>query len=337
MKSEDTANYIFNILGIRVLPETLGKDQIRHLPIYIGMMYHIYKFKLYDVDLICLEPKDNEEFSIAKAAKHIELIEGKLQTKVVLVLDSISSITRNRLINKYINFIVPDKQLFLPAMFICLTERFPITKSKLTNNLLPSAQLLIINWILNRNKQIPFEQLSFKQIADLLGYSTMAITKAAANLKDLHIIQVVGEKEKNIRFNFDVQNLWTDIENNNLLSNPVLKKVYIDEIPANIKLCKSFTSALPEYTDMNPSMQKYFAIENNEFQKLIKTNALKNLNNTEGKYCLEVWKYNPITCAIISNTKELIADPISVYLSLNQIKDDRIELAKDQIINKYLW
>jgi len=165
----------------------------------------------------------------------------------------------------------------------------------------------------------------------------MAITKAAANLKLLQIIQITGGKDKYIRFNFEVPALWQYLETNNLLTTPVLKQVYTDELPTKTLFCKSFTSALSEYTDMNPSRQPYIAIEKTEFGALQKANAFKNLNHYEGKYCLEVWKYDPLIVASALSKAAHVADPLSVYLSLKHNTDERIDMAKEQIIEKYIW
>ena len=60
---------------------------------------------------------------------------------------------------------------------------------------------------------------------------------------------------------------------------------------------------------------------------------LLNANTTEGKYALEIWKYKPLN--IVSDNT--VVDPLSLYLSMQDIKDERIEMALDQMLKKYVW
>ena len=73
------------------------------------------------------------------------------------------------------------------------------------------------------------------------------------------------------------------------------------------------------------------------FPFLNKQNLFINANPTEGNICLEVWKYNP---GILSHTAiitELIVDPLSLYLTLKNTPDERIEMALEQIIEQLKW
>jgi hypothetical protein len=94
---------------------------------------------------------------------------------------------------------------------------------------------------------------------------------------------------------------------------------------------------LPEYTDLNPSRQEYFAIEKPLFYGLQKGNALVNPNEYEGRYALEVWKYNPFTLVNELPMDRAVVDPLSLYLSLKSSRDERIEMALDQILEKFIW
>ena len=120
------------------------------------------------------------------------------------------------------------------------------------------------------------------------------------------------------------------------LVNPVLRRVYVDKKPEVFMLHSNF-SALPAYSDMNPSSQEYYAIEKNIFYGLQKGGKLVNLNEQEGQYCLEVWKYNPEKLSEGVAEENNVVDPLSLYLSLKDSSDERIEMALDQIIEKNIW
>jgi hypothetical protein len=52
------------------------------------------------------------------------------------------------------------------------------------------------------------QEHSFKAIAQKFDYTPMAITKAIENIKSHRLIDVIGEKEKFIRFRYDKKALW---------------------------------------------------------------------------------------------------------------------------------
>jgi hypothetical protein len=117
----------------------------------------------------------------------------------------------------------------------------------------------------------------------------------------------------------------------------VLKQVYIDEKPKGLLMLRSNESALPEYSDMNASRQEFYAIDKNIFYGLQKKQALINANENEGRYCLEVWKYNPETLAGELQNKTAVVDPLSLYLSLKDSHDERIEMALEQVMEQFIW
>jgi hypothetical protein len=330
---QQLASYINGILDADIHPEPVAKSSLAHLPLYIKEAYKLYHANIYQQPLLLAEVKKGNEISNLQIEKHLGLIGDSMHKKVVLVTESMTALNRQRLIQRGINFIVPGKQLFLPDIFIDLREIFNEPQKKEKGTLLPSAQYILLYHILHRHDKIQLTQLSFKELAEKLGYTQMAITKAVENLKVHELCTVVGGKEKYIHFDRERNELW-NVAKPHMVS-PVLKKVYVDKKPDAL-MPHSNISALPEYTNVNPGVQKYYAIGKDIFYKLQKNGQLINENNFEGKYCLEVWKYNPVKLAE-SISKENSVDPLSLYLSLEGTADERIEMTLDQIINKFIW
>ncbi|QZT38642.1 MarR family transcriptional regulator [Halosquirtibacter xylanolyticus] len=329
--------YLKEILGEPIGIERLPKNQLKVMPLYIYHAYNIYETTLLNQHVILLENKNVDDFKISQTDKHIELLREAFSMPVVLVLAQLASYNRLRLIDKRINFIVPGKQLFIPDLMMDLRESFAPYKKQNKETLTPSAQLIVLYHILNRDEAEAIKNLSFKEIAEKLVYSSMAITKAVENLKQLDLIEVQGLKEKRISFVYDRIDLWKKLKENGFYRDPVLKRVFVDEIPHDTQLLRSNESALTEYSDMNPSRQLFFAIEKNAYYALQKSNKLVNENKYEGRYCLEVWKYNPLTLAEIFNRYPKIVDPLSLFISFMGDSDERIEMALEQIEEKYLW
>ncbi|UKJ06235.1 hypothetical protein [Solitalea lacus] len=333
-----TLGYIQETLGLQITASQIPKSYMDKLPIYINENYKLYRTDFFNMEIILAELKNEEELSIQQTEKQVKQIKNLLNQKVVVVLENVQAYNRKRLIEKGINFIVPGKQLYLPDLLLDLRESYTHPKTKQKNEtLLPSAQFLLIYHIIQRHNKWKLEEHPFKEIAQNLGYTPMAITNAIDNLKYHELVEVHGEKEKYISFRYDRHELWNLAQQQNLLVNPVIKTVFVDEKPKDLFLLQSNASALPEYTDLNPSKQQYYAIEKTVFYSLQKRNTLVNPNEYEGKYALEIWKYNPLMLVGELPNKLALVDPLSLYLSVKDSRDERIEMALDQIIEKFIW
>jgi len=330
--------YINETLGTNTVAIPIQKDVLGKLPMFINEAYKLYNTVLLNRELLLVELRNNEELSILQTEKHLQLIKTAFEKKVVLVIENLATYNRKRLIEKGINFIVAGKQLFIPELLIDLKENYtnPRARQK-KEKLLPSAQFLLIYHIIHRNEKWKLEEHSFKEIAQQLDYTAMAITNAVDNLKYHDIVDVQGEKEKYIRFRLERGELWRTVEQQNLLVNPVLKTVFVDEMPKDVFMLQTNASAMPEYSNLNPSKQLYYAMEKTVFYGLQKSNVLINPNDYEGHYALEIWKYNPLTLVAELPNDMSVVDPLSLYLSLKDRQDERIEMALEQIIEKYIW
>ena len=327
--------YIKDVVGLEIEIQPLARAVIDKLPMYLTEGYQWHKIVLAGRPCILAQMKEANAFGIAQIEKHFVLVRKITQLPVIAIFDKLEAYNRKRLIEKRIAFIVPDKQLYIPEFLIDLKE-FGVADKKKQSTLTPVAQQLFLIFILDKKNDLKLENLTFKELAYLLGTNPMGITRAVENLKYHELIEVTGDKEKFIRFIFNRQQTWHNAEHRNILINPVLKRVYVDEKPQGIFMLRSYNSALPEYSDINPTRQEFYAIEKNRFYALQKNNTLINANTQEGEYCIEVWKYNPetVTNKLLSNTQ--VVDPLSLYLCYTEIQDERVEMAKEQIIQKFI-
>lgn len=331
-------NYINESLGINAIENPILNNDLSNLPMYITQAYKLYEAIIFDKNIVLVEQANEDDSSVLQMEKHLQLIRNAMGKTVVLVLENLQSYNRKRLIEKGINFIVPDKQLFLPELLINLSENYTQPKSKSKRkSLMPSSQFLFLYHIIQRDNNWKIEEHSFKEIAKKLDYTPMAVSYAVDDLKNHDLIEVTGEKEKYIKFNLNRSELWHTAQQQNILESPVLKTVFVDELPPNVFMLKANASALPEYTSINPSKQNYYAIEKSAFYFLQKNNGLLNANDREGKFAIEVWKYNPVTLLDKFPVDNAVVDPLSLYLSLKDSTDERIEMGLEQIIEKMIW
>lgn len=325
---EDLKEYIRRVTGEEIDIYQPSDQILSELPLYIKHTYTFYYTSIQNHQILLLSVKDEEMLNFQQLKNQINIVNNLFGDRIaVLLLKRLSSSRRKKLIDKKINFVVPGKQLFIPQIMIELRESFhssDISKDKL----LPSAQLILLSHFLNRNAEIG--HYNFKQLSEKFQYSSMAISKAASNLKELGLCDIQGGREKYVRFDRNLHELWEKAFP--FLVNPIYKKVYIDNKPESNYFLFSNESALPKYSNMAESRQIYLAVDRNIYYGLTKQNEFVNSNDYEGNYCIEVWKYNPI---ILANDNYI--DPLSLYLSLKDVNDERIESELNGILKDYIW
>lgn len=328
---EKLNSYIREVLGTDIIREPVTNKEAEKLPFYIKESFRLFHGNLLGQQIILAAIENEQQPTTLQLDKQLEQLKNVFSRKVVLIIERLTAIDRNRLIKKGINFIVPGTQLYLPDLLIDLRETYTKRKPK-KDKLLPSAQFILLYKILHRKE--PIEEWTFKQLAEKFRYTQTAIGKAIENLKSFDLCTTEGSKEKYIRFNREIKELWRKALP--MLTSPVLKTVYSDKLPDETFLLQSNASALAEYSDMSASRQAYRAIEKGLFQLLKKHSQWRHLNEHEGQYCIEVWKYNPLVLAT-GITHDNNVDPLSLYLSMKDNTDARIEMAMEQIIKKYIW
>ena len=329
------SDYISKVFGESVQEEAVPEFYYANLPLFIRETYNLKSAALFNRSMVIMEPKDLNVLVIGNLLKHLAIVQNTSDNLVVLLLSGISAIQRRRLIEKRINFIVPGFQLFLPSLLLDMKEEFNRSAfNRHRNTLLPSAQFLLIYHLFFSTNKDSLAEYSLKLVADRTGYTPMAITKAAKDLEQFDLIDILGTKEKFISFKLDKKELWDQAENMGLLRSPVMKRVFVDQIPDGLNLCYSYFSAIGEYSDLNPGNQDYIAVDKKIYHELEKSQSFVNPNNDEGRYCIEVWSYNPIR---LTNPAAKCVDPLSLYLSLKDSGDERIEMACEQIIDRYQW
>lgn len=328
---EKLKEYIYELFGQEIELNKLPDDRLNKLPFLFRNSYEFYSTKISNRELIFLVLDKEDTFNAQQLRKQFEIIRSIFNKPVVVITEDITTVNRKRLIDYKISFISPGKQMFLTELLVDFQDFNKKEDFRKNIKLLPSAQVFVLYHILHRKDDL--SQYTFKELAEKFQYTQTGITKAVNNLKDLTLIEIIGTKEKSIVFEKDIPKLWKQAED--LFVNPVFKTVYMDKKPEN--LLHSNTTALEEYTDMNPGIQEYFAIERNWFYELEKANQFFNLNEENGNYVLEIWKYNPELIAKNITQKNNV-DPLSLYLSLKDgFIDERTDMALDQIIKKYIW
>ena len=95
-------------------------------------------------------------------------------------------------------------------------------------------------------------------------------------------------------------------------------------------------SALSEYSNINPDHKEYYALWKNTYYEIKDSIEFDIESGDEGEYCLEVWKYKPETISQDFTNYGPMVDPISLYISMKDIQDERIQMALEQMISQFI-
>lgn len=317
-------DYIKNVLNADIVISQLPEAKLKALPFFLASEYAFGATSFFNRPLVLMFI-DPGETSVDKIRKHIDIIQDNINSMVVAVMESVEAYMRKRLIEKKIAFIIANKQMYLPDLLINLKE-FDSVKPEPSTTLQPAAQCLLLHHFLSG----PFMNKNMKSLAMDLYFAPMTITRAAYNLHNLGLCEIIGTKDKYLSFAKNKKEIWNKALP--LLSSPVKRINYYTGWVQDEHLRKSNINALAHYTDINDDPVEYYATTTTTISQLEGAN-LKKIGKIVGNICVEEWKYDPV---LLTKRNEYV-DPLSLYLCFKDNKDERVEAALEKLIIDLKW
>jgi DNA-binding MarR family transcriptional regulator len=210
------------------------------------------------------------------------------------------------------------------------SERYGIEPGRTAEIASPATQALLI-WFLNQHPVSdtwhPFE------VAAALGYAGMTATRAVRELLqfDLFALQERG-RAKHLKLIDSRRALWEKAKP--YLRTPVIKTLWtydrgiLDVADARF----AGESALARLSMLNEPQQPVIAIASEAVQQARQEGIFFEPREPADAIAVQIWRYIPNMLA-----KEKIVDPLSLWLSLKNNPDDRIQMALDDIEENFLW
>jgi len=311
-------------IGISIFP---WKDQ-KKLPLFLVNAYTFFEISLLNNPCLIMMAKNNVDLTPNTIQKHWELITKKWNAACIYASDTISSYNRKRLIQHHIPFIIPNNQIYIPDFGLDLREHFK--QQRIHKELFsPATQTVIISTLLKEKN----ERLIPSALATTLGYSPMTMTRVFNELETAGIGQLIKKgKERWWVFEDAKKDLWE--QTNDMLRSPTRSRASMKLWPGGkmLQMPLAGISALAEMTMINSPPLPVYAIDVEEYRQ---TNIPKGFQHSpvdEADFELEIWNYNPILFS-----KDGKVDPFSLYLSLRETTDERIEMALEELMEKIQW
>lgn len=337
---DELFNYVEQVTGKK--PKHLT-DEPLNVPRFISMNYKWTFIRILDENCILLEMK-GERLVIDNLLKQLTIINKKTEKTIVMLFDYLNSEQRARLIANRIAFIIPNMQMYLPFVFLDFRKEATKVATKNIDKFTPSNQLIFL-YVFYSDERVIYA----KEIEEHCKVSAMTVNRTLKLLAKLDIIQMIGSKS-GAKYEIIQSRMAMFKSVEHLLINPVRFTIYADH---NILLYNEPLAAgefaLDQLGMLSYKKIKQFAIDS-DFYKDIKKNYLylTDLDNSDiypnnhELIALQVWMYNPklvrtnLQLNSFENTNRPLVDELSLYLSLVDIDDDRLQIELEKILNKLL-
>lgn len=312
----------------RLAPEASGK-----LPVYIGQMVDVFETGLFGRACHLLVFKKNDLPSPVELANLHEVVRKALGGDVVFVFPKLKSFERRRLVQHRVPFIVPRQQIYLPWALVDLRES---TRTRLqgpdpsTDLLSASAQVLLLTY-LQKDKGADWP---LNQWAEVLPYSAMTISRACKELSAAGLCDP-EKRGRNVilRLNPDRHALWESARSH--LRSPVLhvSPVRISK-NRDIRFFDAGLSALSRLSLISEDSRSVQAISDSAYRAAREDRKIEEQPFAEsGMVMLERWRYAP---SLLSSDGRMV-DRLSLYLSLRDDPDERVQGALEEMLEGVKW
>jgi DNA-binding MarR family transcriptional regulator len=317
--------YLHDALGVYL--KTTPWSGVGQLPPVLRDRYKFAKAELLGVHALLVIDANPEEQSPATVRKHLDMLQAKQHADLIYVRAQVMAYNRKRLIEQKVPFIVPGNQMYLPMLAIDLREHFRRIREE-APTFSPSTQVVVLHAILRDAGQ----ELIPSEMASLLGYSAMTMTRAFDELETAKLAEVtVRGRDRCLRFIGDRREIWEKAQP--FLRNPVSKRLIIRRIDGAENANRAGLTALAHYSMLAPSAYTTYALSREEWKVLRQQHNIIEVPSQDPDASeIEVWWYPPALFA-----EHGIVDRLSLYLSLKADHDERTETALEEMMEKFKW
>lgn len=326
---EQLIQYLRDTLNVTIPARPWEKS--KHLPFFLQDGYAYFQAELFGLNILLMLDTSDEEHSPATLRKHMDQVREKYEGEVVYARDRVTAYNRKRLIEHNVPFIVPGNQLYLPMLAIDLREHFR-QKRRSIDKFSPATQALVLYWIYNSN--MGRERTTPTEMAKVLGYSKMTMTRAFKEV-DAALDSVLPNERRNndVKYGVTGQELWQKLQP--FWRSPVKHRHYLlrmdfDHVFAHFR---AGLTAMASYSMLAEPNHEVFAVSQNEWKVSLQRRNVEILDRPDSQTVeVEVWGYPPDLFA-----QNDLVDRLSLYLSLRDTSDERIELALEELLKGIKW
>jgi len=320
--------YLHETLGIaprfRVWPGA-GK-----LPYFLQDSFEVRELKVLDRQMLLAIDKRPEKQGLANVRGQMDKLRQLAGIPVVYVTGALASYERKRLIDQKVPFLVPGNQLYLPDLGIDLREYFRKPPAAPDTALSPATQAMLITVLLRQ----PWRgQWQPAEVVRDLGYTAMTLSRAVKELTAAGIATLRTEgRARWLHTACSAAETWERAKP--LLRSPIKRRFWVKPIPKwkppHVKLAG--LSALARYSMLSEPQWSSYAVSPAQWKAATQDGVETLPEPLPGACEWELWHYNP---ALFPGSDAV--DPLSLTLSLQGNTDERVQLALDELKERFPW
>ncbi len=329
-RTVDTAvhTYLHETLGIT--PRVRAWQGVGKLPYFLQDAFEVRELDLLDRQILLAIDKRPEKQGLANVRGQLDKLRQLAGIPVVYVTGTLASYERKRLIDQKVPFLVPGNQLYLPDLGIDLREYFRKPSTAPGTALGPATQAMLITVLLRR----PWcAQWQPAKVVSELGYTAMTLSRAIKEITVAGIATLRTEgRARWLHTERTAAETWEQAKP--LLRSPIRRRVWARPIakwkPPHVKLAG--LSALARYSMLSEPQWPSFAVSPAQWKTATEAGIETLPEPLPGACEWELWQYNP---ALVPNNETV--DPLSLTLSLRGNSDERVQLALDELKERFPW
>lgn len=298
------------------------------LPLWLESRYDLVTGEfLHKWRVFAVEKGGQESASPGEYRAHQKKLSEAVGQQVILVIEKVPAFARDRMVEMGVPFISPFAQAYIPELVIDLTEKYP--QASTSNDIFtPTAQLALLYHLLQK----PLEECSGKQMAERIGCSPNMAVKVRDQFEGANLGKPV-RKGRTVHFSFTHQgkDLWEAALKH--LRSPVQHSYYVEEIDLNFSRYRAGLSALSELTMIADDVCVTEAISDKVFNEAMENKQIIEVADRDmATLKLEKWLYDPGRL-----TDSSLVDPLSLWLSLRDSPDERIQGELESLMEDIQW
>jgi hypothetical protein len=298
------------------------------LPISFEKRYQYAKMKFHKESFLLI--KEKRRGSLNSFVTQARTMGRKASMDVILVFSKLSDNEKKQLLQARVPFVDFKGNLFFPPLGLALNANDDVEVFK---ELTPSEQLTWIAFLLTKGQKVVDVDL----LSQITGLPNSTIYRCLRTFKTLNWL---NKPNKLYAYTASKKELF--LKSESFLFNPIKKRLLLSDfdlnkIQSDSRLLYGGTYALSYLTFLAESDENSsYVISQRQFNKL---SLPLSQHILEGKI-LEIWRYSPFVSEFWNDFKETqdrqFVDPISLYLTLKDDDDPRVEEEIEALKNNIL-
>lgn len=304
------------------------------LPAYLRNEFAFACGNVLELDCVFLSPRASKVPSASVLEKRLARAEEVFQRSGVLLFEALSSRDRARLVARRLPFIVPFAQLYLPPLGIDFREKVRTRigagdTSKPPGVFAPATQLVLLHVLL---RTAPGD-LQAGELAKALGITGMSVSRALRDLEAAGLIIRWQEgRRRPARLARGKRETWSSAQP--MVVSPVKARIltHDHQIPGSLD---AGLTALARVSSLAPPRERTVAVSSEAWRELedrLRWEPFAPGAAEPGQTRVEVWTYAPTALSAGPTV-----DVLSLFLSLRDEHDERVERALEDAMEAMAW